>query len=148
MAAFIPDDYHPLYLAGIQFFNAGDYFEAHEAWEELWHETAGPQRRFYQGLIQTAVGLLHFCNGNLRGAISLYRSSQDYLRPYQPQYLGIDLQEFSEQVTACFAPLLSSPLSAASIEFPLEQAPVIDLSPPPAQWPTDPYALLPNSDDH
>lgn len=147
MAGTALEDYHPLYLAGIQLFNAGDYFEAHEAWEELWQETAGPQRRFYQGLIQTAVGLLHFCNGNLRGAISLYRSSQDYLRPFQPQYLGVNLTTFSEQLAACFAALLSSSSPADAIEFPVEQAPVIELSPPPAQWPRDPYALLPDNDD-
>jgi predicted metal-dependent hydrolase len=146
MAVTTLGDYHPLYLAGVQFFNAGDYFEAHEAWEELWQETAGPDRRFYQGLIQTAVGLLHFCNGNLRGALSLYRSSQDYLRPFQPQYLGVNLAAFSEQLAACFAALLSSSALTDSIEFPANLAPVIELFPPPPVWPTDPYALLPNSD--
>jgi predicted metal-dependent hydrolase len=140
------DAYHPLYLAGIQFFNAGDYFEAHEVWEELWHETAGPQRRFFQGLIQTAVGLLHFCNGNLRGAVSLYRSSQDYLKPYHPHYLGIDVADLSAQVTACFAELLAPPQTQTAPEFPVAAAPIIQLDPPPTTWPADPHALLP--DDH
>ena len=50
-------DYDPLYLKGIEFFNACDYFEAHEAWEELWTDYRGELRRFYQGLIQVAVAL-------------------------------------------------------------------------------------------
>ena len=59
--------YDPRYLAGIVLFNRGDYFEAHEVWEALWMETFGEEKRFYQALIQAAVGLCHFCNGNLRG---------------------------------------------------------------------------------
>ncbi|HMP02188.1 MAG TPA: DUF309 domain-containing protein [Gemmatales bacterium] len=145
MADTLCDSYHPLYLAGIQFFNAGDYFEAHEVWEALWHETAGPERRFYQGLIQTAVGLLHFCNGNLRGALSLYRSSQDYLKPYHPSYLGLNVTGFSEQVTACCADLLHLP-APSTLDFPVDLAPEMELNPAPSAWPEDPHALLPEDD--
>jgi predicted metal-dependent hydrolase len=53
---------------GIKFFNSGHYFEAHEVWEDLWRETSGDLRLFYQGLIQTAVGLYHLSRGNLVGA--------------------------------------------------------------------------------
>ena len=61
-------EYDPRYLLGIVHFNRGDYFEAHEVWEDLWHDTAGPDRRFYQGLIQAAVAVYHAGNGNARGA--------------------------------------------------------------------------------
>ena len=50
--------YDPRYLAGVLLFNRQDYFEAHEAWEDLWSESHGPARKFYQGLIQAAVGVL------------------------------------------------------------------------------------------
>ncbi|MGC3968698.1 MAG: DUF309 domain-containing protein [Pirellulales bacterium] len=60
--------YDPLYLKGIELFNTCEFFEAHEAWEELWQEHFGPDRKFYQGLIQAAVAVHHFCNGNIRGA--------------------------------------------------------------------------------
>jgi len=53
---------------GINFFNSGHYFEAHEVWEDLWRETTGNLRLFYQGLIQTAVGLHHLSRGNMVGA--------------------------------------------------------------------------------
>ncbi len=57
-----------LLQAGIIFFNAGRYFEAHEAWEDLWRATRGPLRLFYQGLVQAAVGMHHLGRGNLNGA--------------------------------------------------------------------------------
>jgi predicted metal-dependent hydrolase len=49
--------YDPRYLAGVVLFNRGDFFEAHEAWEDVWVDCAGEERVFYQGLIQAAVGL-------------------------------------------------------------------------------------------
>jgi hypothetical protein len=40
-------------------FNRGEYFEAHELWEDAWRELAGAERIFVQGLIQIAAGLHH-----------------------------------------------------------------------------------------
>ena len=82
--------YDPRYLAGILFFNAHDFFEAHEVWEDVWTESSGPQRRFYQGLIQAAVALHHFRNGNVRGAVKLYRTGRAYMEPLDQPYFGLD----------------------------------------------------------
>ena len=76
----------PRYLAGILLFNRGDFFEAHEVWESLWMETHGPEKPFVQGLIQAAVGLCHFCNGNIRGAVKLYNSARDYMARFAPVF--------------------------------------------------------------
>ena len=65
-----PSEYDPLYLAGVLKFNECDYYECHEVWEELWTEYRGPARKFYQGLIQAAVALYHFGNGNFYGTPS------------------------------------------------------------------------------
>src|SRR5437660_6385851 len=102
-------DYDRRYLGGILFFNQRDFFEAHEVWESLWLNGAGPERRFYQGLIQAAVALYHFGNGNLRGATKLYHSSRGYLEPYGDRYLGLDLSTFRTQMERCFAEVLASP---------------------------------------
>ena len=75
------DPYDPRYLAGVVLFNEQDFFGAHEVWEDLWADSYGDERRFYQGLIQAAVGLCHFGNGNLNGAVKLYHSSREYMRP-------------------------------------------------------------------
>ena len=84
-------DILPQYRAGIELFNNCEFFEAHDVWEELWAEYRGPSRTFYQGLIQVAVSLHHFCNGNVRGAKKLYHSSRAYLDPYRSVHLGCDL---------------------------------------------------------
>jgi predicted metal-dependent hydrolase len=47
-------------------FNRGDFFEAHELWEDVWRELAGADRTFVQGLIQIAAGLHHVKEGRPR----------------------------------------------------------------------------------
>jgi predicted metal-dependent hydrolase len=128
-------DYDPRYLAGIVLFNRGDYFEAHEAWEALWMDTAGPDKPFYQGLIQAAVGLCHFCNGNVRGAVKLYHSSRAYMQRFASPHLGLDTEAFWKQMEKCFAALLAAPEPDRSIELEEDLVPVIELTPPPESWP-------------
>ena len=138
-------EYDPRYLAGIVLFNRGDFFEAHEVWEGLWMDTAGPDKAFYQGLIQAAVGLTHFCNGNVRGAAKLYRSSRDYMARYGPRHLGLDLATFWAEMEGCFAELLAPGGPPDRAAVPEEKIPEIALDPPPAAWP-DPAAYL--DDEH
>ena len=101
-------EYDPRYLEGIEHFNKCDFYEAHEVWEELWADYQGPSRKFYQGLIQVAVCLHHFGNGNTRGAVKLYHSSRAYLEEYRPQHLGVDLDKLFSQLETCCREILES----------------------------------------
>jgi predicted metal-dependent hydrolase len=134
------NSYEPRYLAGIVLFNRHDFFEAHEVWESLWQDCCGPERRFYQGLIQAAVGLLHFGNGNLRGAVKLYRSGRDYMERYGSPFLGLDNRTFWQQMEQCFAEVLAGPPDRR-VELDPGLIPHIELDPPPAHWP-DPEEYL------
>lgn len=128
-------NYDPRYLAGVVLFNRQDYFEAHEAWEDLWSEAHGPERKFYQGLIQAAVGLCHFCNGNLNGAVKLYRSSADYMNGCESPFYGLDLVAFWRQMEECFRDLLQAAPEPHGIEIDPERLPEIRLDPEPEAWP-------------
>jgi predicted metal-dependent hydrolase len=124
--------YNPLYLQGLEYFNECDFFEAHEVWEELWADCRDDSRKFYQGLIQVAVALHHFGNGNVRGAKKLYHSSRKYLAPYAPLHYGLDLDTFLAQFDACFAELLASEEERPKIEVVPDLIPEVHLDPPPA----------------
>jgi predicted metal-dependent hydrolase len=77
---------------GIDLFNRGKYWEAHEAWEEVWMpDRTGPDAGFYKGLIQIAAGCLHYGRRNRRGAVNKWRGGADYLRPYLPAHHGVRL---------------------------------------------------------
>jgi uncharacterized protein len=123
-------DYPSLYLKGIECFNECDFYESHEVWEELWTEYRGPSRKFYQGLIQAAVALYHFGNGNIRGARKLFNSTRDYLTPYCPKHLGLDLQKFLAEFERCFADVTASTEEFPTIDLDPELIPEIHLDPP------------------
>lgn len=122
--------YPPEYTKGVEYFNECEFFEAHEVWEEVWQEYQGPLRKFYQGLIQVAVALHHFGNGNARGAIKLYNSSRNYLEPYRPVCEGIDLDKLFTEFEQCFAELLASEEQFPKVEIDPELIPEIHLQPP------------------
>ena len=91
---------------GVELFNAGLYWEAHEAWELAWTpDRLGPDRGFYKGLIQIAAGCLHYRRDNRRGAISKWRSGTAYLRSYLPLYRGLDVASLVAVVEADLATL-------------------------------------------
>lgn len=100
--------YPALYLEGLRLFNDEDFFESHEVLEELWTDTHDERRKFYQGLIQVAVALLHFGNGNLGGARKLYKTSSQYLAAYAPGYEGLDVAKLLADFEFCFRELLES----------------------------------------
>lgn len=89
---------------GIELFNEGHYWEAHEAWEEAWTpDRRGPESGFYKGLIQVAAGCLHYTRHNRRGTVNKWRNGGDYLRPYLPSHRGVELQPLVESVDRMLA---------------------------------------------
>lgn len=119
--------YDDRYLRGIELFNTCEFFEAHEVWEDLWQDYEGPGRRFYQGLIQAAVCLHHFGNGNTRGAIKLYHGSRGYLEPYSPWHEGLDVTRFLDGMHRCCAEILASTDEYPSAVIDPEKIPEIHL---------------------
>lgn len=97
--------YDPLYVQFVYYFNvARDYFECHEAMEELWLEEG--RNPLYQGLLQVAVGLYHYRNGNTSGAVKLFTAALEKLEGYPPDSLGIDLGRLRDDSRAYLAKLL------------------------------------------
>ena len=104
--------FDPRYLQGIDHFNNGDYFEAHEVWEDLWIEMNDETKGFYHGLIQAAVALHHARRGNVGGARSLFRRMQANLEDYAPAYLSLDVAGFLQKMGEACAPVLADPPAA------------------------------------
>ena len=71
------DKMSELFKRGLDEYDKGDYFEAHEAWEDLWSDYNFPDRKFIQGLIQLSVSFVHLGNGNLIGAKNLLKMSTE-----------------------------------------------------------------------
>ena len=87
---------HPQAVEGLRLFNAGRYFEAHEALEEAWNAEKGPVRELYRGILQIAVVYLHVKRGNYNGAIKVHARSQRWIKDWPDICRGIYVGELRE----------------------------------------------------
>ncbi|MAG94269.1 MAG: hypothetical protein CMJ48_11025 [Planctomycetaceae bacterium] len=91
------------YLEGVSLFNQQEFLDCHEVLEELWIETAGPEKLFLQGLIQAAVALYHFGNDNFGGARKLSFVGNEEAGPLRLPLLAHESGEVSERVPELFS---------------------------------------------
>jgi hypothetical protein len=82
-----------LFARGVELFNTRCFFEAHEAWEEIWLYTAPPEKTFLQGLIQVTAAFHHHSRENLRGTKSLLRAGLLKLEDFPPHHRGLNIEK-------------------------------------------------------
>lgn len=91
------------YLRGIDLFNAGYYWEAHEAWEGLWNASgrAGPIAVFLQAMIALAAAGLKLRVGSASGTTAHSRRAdwllEDLVHKAGPRFMGLDVQSLQQQ---------------------------------------------------
>jgi predicted metal-dependent hydrolase len=75
---------------GIRLFNAGRYFESHEALEEFYQRAEETHKPFLEALVQSAAALrLARDFGEAKGPARMVRQALIRLENYCPAYLGI-----------------------------------------------------------
>jgi predicted metal-dependent hydrolase len=77
---------------GIEQFNHGHFFDAHETWEEVWLRAPEPEKTFLQGIIQVAAAFHHYSRDNRRGTQSLLEAGLKKLEPFPKAHHGIALE--------------------------------------------------------
>ncbi len=101
----------PEFALGMKHHNEGEYYEAHEAWEELWRDEGNDAYRlFLQGLIQvTSAFHKVFFQRELGGAARLLERGLAKLEAYPEQYLGVALGDFRRGAKACAEAIAALP---------------------------------------
>ncbi len=95
------EDYATLSLAennrlGVAHFNAGRFFEAHEAWEEAWRKAeATDDEEFFKGLAQLGAAYTHYARGNAHGARVLLERALERIGTRGSPHHGIDVAKVS-----------------------------------------------------
>jgi len=100
-----------LFHEGLELFNEGEFFEAHEVWEDIWHMASGERKRFYQGLIQCAVTLEHVRRGNPRGVVTVFESATSKFDDLPDIYMGINIRQLLAELSAFIQPIRTLPAS-------------------------------------
>jgi predicted metal-dependent hydrolase len=91
---------HPQAVQGLRLFNAGQYFEAHEALEDAWNAEPGRVRELYRGILQIAVVYLHITRGNYQGAVKVYGRSQRWMKDWPDFCRGIHVGQLRRDAEA------------------------------------------------
>lgn len=89
------------FLFGIDLFNAGYFWEAHEQWEAIWHAVGrtGPLADFFKGLIKLAAAGVKHMEGRAEGVERhLNRATQlfESVKPHYTSICGLDIDELSQ----------------------------------------------------
>ena len=75
-------------------FNNQKWYEAHDAFEDIWNTLDGDERQIIQGILQVSVSQFHLSKGNLNGATILLGEGLGRIKNRTNINLGIDLESF------------------------------------------------------
>jgi predicted metal-dependent hydrolase len=94
-----PGERRALLLRGVELFNQGEHFAAHEAWEEVWRSTNPEPKPLFQGLIQAAAALHQILDlGRERGPRGTLSKALRNLESFRPRACGFELEELCGQL--------------------------------------------------
>lgn len=90
-------------LAGARLFDAEEYFEAHEAWEDHWGKGSREEREATLGLIKAAVACHHLKSGNPAGFAWQAAEAVPRLRAHHAVFPDLRLPELAEELDSLAA---------------------------------------------
>jgi tetratricopeptide (TPR) repeat protein len=96
-----------LALHGLELFNRGEYFEAHEALEKAWNEDDTPGRELYRAILQVAVAYLQIERGNYNGAMKMFLRLRQWIDPLPDTCRGVDVGRLRSDARRAYEMLLA-----------------------------------------
>ena len=88
---------------GVRLYNAGEYHEAHDCFENEWYNygRGSAESRFAHGMVQVAAGAYkHYDFGDDDGMRSLFRTALDYVGGLPDDFYGVDLADVRATLSA------------------------------------------------
>lgn len=92
---------------GLEEFNRGEYFEAHETLEHAWMADESAGRELYRGILQVAVAYLQIERGNYNGAAKMFLRLRQWLDPLPAACRGVDIAQLRADARAAHQHLLA-----------------------------------------
>ena len=83
-----------IFLDALNLFNKQKWYEAYDAFEDIWNTLDGDERQIIQGILQVSVSQFHLSKGNLNGATILMGEGLGRIKSRTNIDLGIDLESF------------------------------------------------------
>ncbi len=130
-----PEDWkkNELYLYGVDLYNHAFWWEAHEAWEAVWHTThkESDYGQYIQGLIQISASFIKWQIKEESGVLALYKRGSERLKHVQKthvQYMGLNLNEYLKELNRHFSWLDEPAFQRNSLPNLVQSYPFIQLN--------------------
>lgn len=94
MNEFDKKNFQNIFSEALDLFNNKKWYEAHDAFEDIWNNLDGDERQIIQGILQVSVSQFHLSKGNLNGATILLGEGLGRIKNRTSINLGIDLVTF------------------------------------------------------
>ena len=102
----------------IELFNNQKWYEAHDAFEDIWNDLVGDERQIIQGILQVSVSQFHLNKGNLNGAMILLGEGLGRIRNRVSEDLEIDLILLCSSLESLLSKLhTKTPLNQSDVPF-------------------------------
>jgi predicted metal-dependent hydrolase len=97
---------------GLELARAGEYFAAHEAFEDAWRASDPAEKDFFQGLVHVVVAWYQAGRGRRPGAERQLEKAARRLGPFAPEHRGVDVDSVLGQLRDA-----SAVVAAGSLEL-------------------------------
>jgi hypothetical protein len=93
--------------SGIDLFNQGAFYPAHDALEEAWMLDESAGRDLYRGILQVGIAYYQIEKGNYRGAAKMLLRVQQWLDPLSDICRGVDIAGLRSDVDRVYEALIA-----------------------------------------
>jgi CheY-like chemotaxis protein len=93
-------------IKGLEEFNKGQYFEAHELLEEAWNKDQPPGKELYRAILQVAVAYLQIERGNFNGAMKMFLRMRQWFALLPENCRGVDVGQLRMDADEVYSKLI------------------------------------------
>jgi predicted metal-dependent hydrolase len=94
-------------LKGLEKFNRGEYFKAHDLLEIAWKEDQSSGRELYRAILQVAVAYYQIIRGNYNGAAKMFLRVRKWLEPLPEICRGINIGKLRQEAGKVYQEMIN-----------------------------------------
>ena len=103
-------------IKGLQTFNEGDFYTAHECFEDAWREMESDTREFFRALLHLSGGYFRLTQDRPSAAKKFFRRALYWMHKFPSPYLGIKTDEIISHAEGLIAAIDNGQPSTVILE--------------------------------
>lgn len=101
---------------GLQAFNQGEFYIAHEFFEDAWRDTSDDSREFYRALLHVSGGYYRLTQDRPKAAKKFFTRALHWLERFPSPHMGLSVNSIKTQLNQLIAQIDTGIPSGAILE--------------------------------